>query len=327
MAGILNNKERVMDLLITREGRRQAAAFTFRPRFASFTDLHTFYQESGSNGVADPAGSRIFFEASNRFQDVIIPELEPGTRGKISGLFRAGDFQISGKTVADGTILTGAIEPHLNVITGSKILASSARIMSGIFKNIDDLRIVKTEDTFSMTSGFSINKDECSFEINDFTRWNDITENGVDEISRSGIINIDSSKSIFQDERFSHLPNFKYLPPLNATDDPSVPAQPMGNYANLMERPILRFSDLQETLKNRNYVEVDFLETSVQNNIASQCFEFSNDGVEKLSIVDFGIFPDADPGSPDKHVFFIGKVYRDSTGSDTFLNIFTLVFD
>ena len=60
MAGILNNKERIMDSLVTQLGREQAAEGVLNFRFASFTDYHTFYQLSGSDNVAEDHTSRIY---------------------------------------------------------------------------------------------------------------------------------------------------------------------------------------------------------------------------------------------------------------------------
>ena len=87
MAGILNSKERIIDFIMTEEGKRQASSGQMKIEFASFTDRHTFYEVSSSAGSGDPIGlpgvaedasSRIFFEATNRYQDVIVPELEGG---------------------------------------------------------------------------------------------------------------------------------------------------------------------------------------------------------------------------------------------------------
>ena len=48
MAGILNNKERVLDFTITKEGRKQISSGRMRVEYASLTDRHTFYQATGS---------------------------------------------------------------------------------------------------------------------------------------------------------------------------------------------------------------------------------------------------------------------------------------
>ena len=56
MAGILNAKHRVIDAIITQEGRRQVAAGDLQIKYVTFTDRHTFYESSGSNNVAADAG-------------------------------------------------------------------------------------------------------------------------------------------------------------------------------------------------------------------------------------------------------------------------------
>jgi hypothetical protein len=86
---------------------------------------------------------------------------------------------------------------------------------------------------------------------------------------------------------------------------------------------------LTKTFKNRQSVIFDFEETSIENNIVAQIFEFSKDGIDKLSIIDAGTtesFEAASGLNSVRRVFFVGKLLRDSEGVQTFMNIFTLVF-
>jgi len=69
-------------------------------------------------------------------------------------------------------------------------------------------------------------------------------------------------------------------------------------------------------------VTFEFKETSIDNNIVAQMFEFSQDGIDKLSIIDYGYST-----VTGEHIFFLGKVITDDEGVQTFMNIFTLVFD
>ena len=140
MAGILNSKERIIDFIMTEEGKRQASSGQMKIEFASFTDMHTFYEVSSSIGSGDPralpgvaedASSRLYFEASNRFQDVIVPELEAGNSLRP---FRTSDFTFSGKILASGTFNVGFAE-KLNILTGSKITNESMRSLNGITNN------------------------------------------------------------------------------------------------------------------------------------------------------------------------------------------------
>ena len=71
MAGILDTKTRVMDTLVTSEGRRQIASGELRIEYASFTDRQIFYS-SGSAGFLEDQGGRIYFEAYSDNNDKII---------------------------------------------------------------------------------------------------------------------------------------------------------------------------------------------------------------------------------------------------------------
>lgn len=323
MAGILNNKERIIDFIMTEEGKRQASSGQMKIEFASFTDRHTFYEVSSSAGSGDPtalpgvaadASSRIYFEATNRYQDVIVPELEAGNSLRP---FRTSDFSFEGKTVASGTFNLGFAQRN-TILTGSKIVNDAQRSLDGITKNFTDQQILGTKDPFSDTSGFKASITTGSFDITEVTKFDKTV---------SGDVSLENIPSLFADKRFSHMPNFTYLPPVNMAQPGTSEKIPMGVYPKLNEREEYTLSDLENHLQDKQVVEVNFANTSRDNNIIGQVFEFDSTGVEKLSIVDFGEFSDNDPFSPGKRVFFIGKIMRDEAGSETFLNIFTLVFD
>jgi len=331
MAGILNNKERFIDFIITDEGKRQATSGQMKIEFASFTDLHTFYTPSSSfgsgdriarPGVAQDASSRIFFEATNRFQDVIVPELDAGDspdRGAPAfgamRPFRVSDFNFGGNTVTSGTSLAGYAQ-SANIKTGSALTDAAERMLNGITNNFRDLRILGTYDEFSDTFGFGVSPTTGSFMISSNTAYG--------RSGPSGDVRLSSIPSLFQDRRFAHLPNFKFLPPQNV---PGSVIPGLGKYPKLSETQILTLQDLEQNLADKPYTQVYFSDTSRENNLIGQVFEFSNNGVEKLSIIDFGEFGADEPFTVAKRIFFIGKLRRDSNGADTFLNIFTVVFD
>ena len=334
MAGILNNKERVIDFIMTEEGERQAASGQMKVEYAPLTDLHPFYAPSGSSGPGDVTGlpsvaadatKRIFFEAIKRYQDTIVPELEDGTTLRA---FRSTDFEFGGKIVASGTNLVGFAQ-KFNVLTGSEIINTAARTLDGIINNFQDLRILGTIDEFSTSTGFDLSPATGSFKLSINTAMNRVApERQVRAVERAAAIavSLDSLPSLFEDGRFSHMPNFLYLPPVNVRKPGEPKGVPLGKYPKINEPAITTMEDLDRHLENRQYVDIEFLETSGENNLIGQVFEYSNNEFEKLSIIDFGEFAAADPYSVDKRVFFIGKIMRDANGSETFLNIFTLVF-
>jgi hypothetical protein len=133
------------------------------------------------------------------------------------------------------------------------------------------------------------------------------------------------------DKRLSHVPNFKYLPPVNRARIGNTTSS-LGTFPSIGQSPILTNADLDDELRWTSQIgfeeTVTFLQTSKQNNLVCQMFEVSGDAITKLDAIDFGMFTvPGDQEHPTKHVFFIGKVFIDSTGAATFVNIFTAVFD
>lgn len=321
MAGILNSKERMIDFIVTKQGRKQMSDGRMRVEFASITDSHTFYQTTGSSdpSVAEDASNRIFFEASDRLQDLIVPELDAGYSMQP---FKVGDFSISGRKIASGTFRIGDAT-GINVLSGSKLVEDAPQqLMTSIATNFKELNILGTEDVFSDTSDFNLTAHTASFVL---------TDNDLD-FPNNAHMDLENIPNIFNSYRFSHLPNFKYLPPINVAPDPNDKNMtvPLGNYPNLSAGPAPKTkAQLLMGLHNLQKLEFSFNDTSRENNLIAQIFEFNNteDSIEKLSIIDYGEFSDNDPESPGFHVYFIGKIRKDELGCQTFINLFTVVFE
>lgn len=322
MAGILNKKERMLDMIVTHEGRRQAAQGQMKIAYATFTDMHTFYQASGSFGVAEPADNRLFFEATNRAQDIVVPELEPGNSLRP---FRAGDFTVDGHMLASGSFKVGFLDSP-NILTGSQIVQENTRLVDSITTNFQEQRILRTSDPFSDTSDFTLSHEVREFFMTNKTVFRKAPP-GKKLNSTYSVANADASVSLFMDKRFAHFPNFDYLPPVNLPPPEKDIGEPLGEYIKLNEPSDQTFGQIAESLSARQKTVIDFGDTSRENNLACQIFEFSKDGVEKLSIVDGGEFDDGDPISPGRQVYYVGKMLVDSTGAETFFNVFTMVFD
>lgn len=327
MAGILNKKERMLDMIVTHEGRRQAAQGQLKIAYATFTDMHTFYRASGSFDIAEAADDRLFFEATNRIQDVVVPELEPGNSLRP---FRAGDFIVDGHTMASGSFKVGFVH-RPNVLTGSQIVDADSSLLNSLAQHFQDQRILRTSDPFSDTTDLVLSHDEATFRIEPLTPYRrvfGVVYAASGKYTRS-VADLDAVPSLFMDKRFAHFPNFDYLPPVNLPPPEKDMGEPLGNYLKLNEPADQTYQDILESL-NKNLAQstnIEFVDTSRDNNLACQMFEFSKDGVEKLSIVDAGEFEDGDPISPGKQVYHVGKILRDASGAENFINIFTLVFD
>jgi hypothetical protein len=317
VAGILDSKQRVMDVMITDEGRAQAASGELTIKYVTFTDRHTFYETDTpllDDAVANDASGRIYFECSSRHQDQIVVEtIDAG----VIKPFRSTDFDLSQENLISGLTAEGVASEDITVYSGSNFVENSNSFIDDLTKNFSEQQILGTYDPFSDSTEFTLNNTSLAFTIS----------NNNPVVSDSENVRLENIESIFQDKRFSTLPNFLYLPPENAPRTGERYGRKLGNYVNWNQKPILTFQELLSQLSNKEYYDIEFVETSRENNIVVQPFEFSEFGVKKLCVVDYGEFPDEDPTSPGKRVFFVGKIFKDAFGSSTFVNIFTIIMD
>jgi hypothetical protein len=315
MAGVLDGKERLIDYLVTKEGKRQATSGQMRVEYATVTDMHTFYEEESFAGqlyATDPK-LRIFFEATDRHQDTIVPELEAGT---VMRTFRSSDYRFDGVNLASGSARNGNLI-EATLVTGSSIIESSDALLHSILNNFGEHRIIGTKDPFSDMTDFVITPMEVSFEVERQGTYSKAVPNGK--------ANLENAPSIFADKRFTHLPNFDYLPPINVPRTEEEDGVPLGVYPKLRRIDDYNLELLEREMASKQSYDVIFKDTSRDNNLLMQAFEFSPAGIEKLSAVDFGEFDNEDPSVPPKRVFFIGKVLKDANGTDIFMNIFTII--
>lgn len=309
MAGIIDNKSRILDTILTREGRRQIANGDIRIKFASFSDRYAFYQGDILSGTAD-ASERVLFEAASTPQDRIT--FESDDSGKLMPLESEGSLNVFGGKIISGSQIAGTRK----FVTQSNIFISlSDGLLSGSIRNFDKLRIIGSEDFFGEDTIFRLSDTQVNFVMND---------NGPIPDTEIQAISVDKVDSMFQDKRLSHIDNFKFLPPRNAPSLQNQQGSQLGEYRPLNQLGLFTFGDLMDDLEGLDFQTIEFTQTSRTNNVFAQFFEVSPNNMSKLDVIDFGSFPTEDG---DVHAFFAGKVYLDSIGRHTFVNLFTIVFE
>ncbi|MDB4337469.1 hypothetical protein OAA09_00465 [bacterium] len=311
MSGILDKKTRILDTIVTFSGRQQIAAGNLKIEYVSFTDTHTFYEGDIVSGSTD-ATQRLFFEACSLPQDQITFESDD------SGFmlpYRAGEVNSVGEKVLSGSSgnkIVSAVSEEIQFNSAVTTLLSSS------IKNFDKNNILGSIDPYLDHNKFEVDKENIKFTItNDFP----FKQGDLDRTS------IDNVESLFQDKRLTHVANFLYLPPKNAAVTENEEGPLLGDYPRLGQEPMLEFDDLMDELKEKEKETITFYKTSLGNNIVGQFFEKGKTSFKKLDVIDFGEFETADVDFPEKHVFFVGKVFPDSKESYTFVNMFTLVFE
>lgn len=310
MSGILNTKQRIMDTILTQEGKRQLANGELRLNFITFTDTATFYKKDIVSGSAD-ATERIYFEACNLPQDQVT--FEANDTGALAQFMGSNEF---GYTVVNGKLVSGSTY----VTTG--IANAAHKLLDTSFVAFQRLQSIGTIDEFYPDNTFEISENRLEFDITDYSPFQQgMVQNNLP---------LDLADNFASDDRLSRAKNFMYLPPINKvsgyTSEQTDASTPIGTYPKLNsttnqvnEGKILTKLDF---VKKQGFSRtLNFLETSRNNNIFCQFFEAANDGIKKLDVIDFGIIN-------DKKYFFIGNTFIDPlTGLPKFINLFTLIFE
>ena len=213
MAGILDNKKRVMDVIITSEGRRQMHNGNLIMKYASFTDTHTFYQADAVSGSAD-ASKRIFLEAASLPIDQIT--FETDDTGQLIEYEGNGDINMD----ETGRIYSGSTAVYNTGSYSSAFASMADTLLSGSAENFRNLNMIGTRDPFN-PDFFDISvfggNDQITFEIIGETEDSDgiltsIASPIPDGQSQVGWVN--TVEPLWLDWRLSWNSTFKYKIPL-----------------------------------------------------------------------------------------------------------------
>lgn len=358
MAGILDSKTRFIDLIVTSEGKRQLASGDLRAEYASFTDMHTFYDKA--LGAKDASG-RIFFEVMDRPENVIVVEKDD------SGRLIEMNFSTTSSIVGDNIFTTNYSEnvPSLLATSGSQFASVSSDFISASINHFNKNYLIGTKQGLKGQE-FKLDSNSAVFTISNSIPFS--------AGPKQKIINVNRADPFLLDEKLSHLPNCQFLPPVNqdgsaygsysdlrntskqnwadiknelgATafsnleikieDDPNVRVDMSGDF-NVYNRESLT---PVETALPKEFKTFTFQNTSDFNNIFFQIYETNSgsvnsnvqpgqNSIKKLDLVDAGVFYDeSDPnGKFEKRVVYAGKVFYDDYDTPTFINMFTIVMD
>ena len=301
MSGILNTKQRVLDTILTQEGKRQLASGELRFNFITFTDTSTFYKKDVHSGSAD-ATDRVYLEACNLPQDQITFEANDG--GKLA--YFAGSDE-SGFKILNGKIISGSIPTFMT----SSITNISTKLLDSSLLAFQRLHSIGSKDSFFEDNTFELSDNKVEFDI--------LNDTPFKKSDLSTVI-IDNATELYNDHRASNFKNFQYLPPVNKNSFTEIAEYPKHKTTsqNTIESKIL--SSISKAQSSGNAKTITFLETSRNNNIFAQFFEVKNNEINKLDIIDFGILN-------KKRYIFIGKLFLDKDKLLKFVNLFTLVFE
>lgn len=314
MAGILDSKSRVMDVIVTNEGKRQIGTGDFKISYASFTDSHAFYDKSSISGSFDEASLRPYIEASSYVFDSIT--IEKDDNGAVIQFATVTDE--SGKRVSvTGGLVVSDKKIVTNLVTDYPAIDA---ILRSTVDNFKKQMIIASRDPIDDSANFSLSSNNITFNYG----------NRGPIVGDELISTVDQADSVFTDKRFSNAPNFMFMPPIAKTD--SGTAQ-LGQYSDIRKASKYTYEDLMRELVGRvpdqpicPSATIDFVETSATNDICIQAFEVGQ-YLRKLDMVDFGEYFVANDENPRKRVIFLGKNFVDSYDATNFANIFTIILE
>lgn len=331
MSGILDSKSRVMDTIVTLEGRKQIANAKLKVEYASFTDGTTYYAADLVSGSAD-ASARIYLEQCHLPQDQIT--LEADDSGRLAP-FRNG----SGLTIKDGqiieysfnaltaSVLTGSNQ-EMHFLSGDEFASTAETLLASSMDNFSRLRLIATNDRVFEDDGFGVGNKNIEFVIHNDRPLPDATTHTT---------HLNHLESLYQDVRLSKVINFRFLPPINKVDDQTLDKRDhrstgqhaLGHYKPWGRSHIHGLSPNQLEHELEHYERMGYSKTvmfdptSMQNHLVGQFFEVNFNVLKKLDVIDYGWYT---WHGRRRHAFFAGKVMTDENGSHTFIHLFTLVF-
>ena len=351
MSGILNKKTSFIDLVVTEEGRRQLAQGGFRPTFASFSDKCVNY--SSLKESTKGAIENIYLQTPPSLKDDKIV-YETDDSGKLIVAEASEEFTIVGDDLFKKDA-TGTEVKYLSV-TGEQFSSTVDLVKDEVIKSFQRNKFTRS------ISGFEADGKKFKTTISDHTF---VISNSVPfpKGPDTAHVDIDNAETFMFDSKLAHHKNFLYLPPLNEDgssygsyqDFRSLKKQTFKDIKNSLNIGVMPSTDrifddntvlnyvgdlvvqnrapnlpFNSTLIAREHAQIQFLETSEENNIIAQFYEESSQSglIKKLDVIDAGEFSDEeDPDRPGKHVFYVGKIFFDSNKIPTFVNMFTMIMD
>jgi hypothetical protein len=299
MAGLLDPKSRVLDTIITPEGRRQMFSGGMRIAYATFSDIGFPYDGDSSNAFVS---SSICFnlESFSTSNDTIFPVTNDS--GQL--LEYSGD---STSLTPAGTVLVR--DTSLVDDVGSTI----SQVVSESLKN---QQIASTLDIVRKDEGLSSDLKAINFTITEDRPFD----------GEPSVTSITDADSLFADKRLSKLPNFMFLPPIQSSGEIGSKPSTLGDYTSFAETNDIDDGSFFANLNELEDATINLSRLTEYNDLAIQMYETAGSNIKKLDVIKYGRVGISPEGS-STDLYFVGKVFFDGFDVPTFINIFTLVIE
>jgi len=323
MSGILDKKSRIIDFVITENGRLQMQSGDIRYRFASVSDKSIIYTKDhdlSKNKKSDISNSEINFiplEVSSSLNDEINPEFD------LRNYFlNSNNSSLNVETHQNSTQFDATVNTFLSSFSTGNYLKSLKYLTTNPVIN-------KNKNLKFFDSGYLNNSLDFKNNINTYHTIK------IKDVQRKDI------PIIALDKRFSHKNNFLFLPPVNSNGLPLYEKENFKNIEDLDEQNTSGFllSSYNNKFKNTEQIlsrEEEILKVvrnlKENNNILKRVYEIEDNtdfnsflfeiyevksltnNIEKLSFVKIGNLYDKE-SLTTKKIYLVGKIIdtRDNT--------------
>ena len=317
MAGFLDPKQRVMDVILTELGRLQMVKGEFDVKFVSFSDVGVEYVDGG-DGVLEPITERLFFEPFSSPKDEIIPEID-----------NFGKFIIDQKVpndleVKDGVLFEKQTDDSFKVVDGySKVTTFTENSLKN-FKGLNILNTVSSLDEFTVGSN-SIQIKKSPFEIGNGVSWED----------KSTTWNTRPPLTV--DPLFENQLNMRFLPPTTLIGGDQVAIRSFNKWTSKSSNTdLLDTANLKRVIaqikedstghtQKKIQIGKDQSESYQKYNLLGQVYVKKHSSLKKYTIIDAGEFFN-DDNEAVCQIYYLGFVVKDKAGVTKFDREFTFVF-
>lgn len=359
MSGILDKKKRFIDFVVTSHGKKKISENDFRAAFVSLTDKDASYGSKfkSSKELSDIRNFQI--ETCNKsVNDVIVYEFDDS--GKLFLNDISGSSIVGNKIFTKEKIVENDKTKIINRISTGNLFASNNIVSAESIKRFKSNKFIRTSETLeSESNNFIVTPKKHTFVMTNSVPFL--------KGPNTDAINIDNAEPLMFDDKLAHFSNFKYLPPVNIDGDVIGDYEDLRGTSKQTFNDIkdgLRIKRIDDDYYSQNNTDIDevyipdidkkikvlnrkplldvdtkiskekvsinFEDTSLSNNILLQIYEknLNENELIKLDIVDAGQFTDVnDKIRNRKHVYYVGKVFKDSGQNNTFVNLFTIIWD
>lgn len=313
--GLLDPKSRILDVVLTDQGRRALAKNDLKISYYSLSDGATFYEADVASGSSDVT-SRVYAECATDLPQDVISLLVNDARqiNSVRSTAMSGSTSVYG-----GHVITGGASAS-RVLSGDEFADHAERVMSSSLENLRNNFVLGSVDDFFQDDEFIVAPTSAQFTVGTDSNGN---------FPSTQTVAVNALEGFFQDPLLSHIPNFMYLPPVNKPSDDLQAATLLGNYSSLGGDVTVDYSDVKGSVddaRKQGRVKTFRFDPAPRDcNVHVQIFEQTTTGLSKLDVVDFGTYR-GDAGNPVR-VLFAGKVYTDDFGVETFARLFTIVLE